>query len=167
MKITGIKLLIISGFIGALLSSLSGCALITPIENTYNISINADAKVNPDKDGRSSPVVLRVYELKSDIKFKSWDFFDLYDNDKEVLEKTFIKKQEIELNPNESRKINFVLNKKTKYVGFLVAFQDIDTAKWREVVSVEPRQPTGVPVYALQGITVNLEKNKINIESKD
>ena len=170
MKKNNIKLLLLSitVFISALfISTLSGCALVTPISNTYHIAINADAKVNPDQDGRSSPVVLRIYELASDKKFGSLDFFDLYDNDKEALEKTFIKKQEMELNPNESRKIDFVLNEKTKFIGFLVAYQDIESAKWREIVNVESRHPTGIPVYAQQGVTVNLEKNKINIESKD
>jgi len=157
------KLLLIITFA----STLFGCALVEPIPNTFNIAINADAKVNPDQDGRSSPVVLRIYELNSDKKFNSVDFFDLYDNDKDVLESTFINKQEMELNPNESRRVSFELNAKTKYVGFLVAFQDIDSAKWREAVSVESRKPTGIPVYAQQGLTVNLEKNKITIESKD
>ena len=161
MKKTGIKLLLI----GAFISTLLGCSLIKPIPNTFNIAINADSKVNPDKDGRSSPVVLRIYELKSNKIYNSLDFFDIYDNDKEVLKDEFIKKQEMELNPNESRKIDFVLNKDTKFVGFLVAYQNIDSAKWRETVSVEARKPTGIPVYALQTLTVNLEKNKINIEA--
>ena len=144
----------------------AGCALVEPIPNTFNIAINAGAKVNPDSEGRTSPVVLRVYELSSNKAFESLDFFDLYDNDKEVLEKAFVKKQEMELNPNESRQINFVLDSETKYIGFLVAFQDIDSAKWREVHSVEKRVPTGIPVYGLQGVTVNLQKNKIIIENK-
>ncbi len=146
---------------------LSGCALVQPIPNSFNIAINADAKLNPDEDGRSSPVVLRIYELSADKKFITADFFDLYDDDKAILETAFINKQEMELNPNESRKIDFVLHKKTKYIGFLVAYRDIDAAKWREVVSVESRQPTGIPVYAQQSLIVNLNKNKINLESKD
>ncbi len=144
----------------------TGCSLFQPIPNTFNIAINADAKVNPDRDGRSSPVVLRIYELASDKSFNSQEFFDLYDKDKEVLEKSFIKKQEMELNPNESRKINFVLDSKTKYIGFMVAFQDIESAKWRETIKVEKRYPTGVPVYKLQGLTVDLQKNKIIVENK-
>jgi len=158
-----IKLLLLSIFV----FTFSGCSLFKPIPNTFNIAINADAKVNPDKDGRPSPVVLRIYELNSDAIFNKSEFFDLYDNDKEILEKTFVNKQEMELNPNESRKVGFELNSKTKFVGFLVAYQDIDSAKWREVVAVEARKPTGVPVYGLQRLTVNLQKNKINIENKD
>ena len=163
MKRTGIKLIFLTIFV----SSFLGCSLVKTIPNTFNIAINADAKVNPDKDGRSSPVVLRIYELSSDKKFSNLDFFDLYDNDKEMLEKDYLNKQEMELNPNESRKVDFVLNKKTKFIGFLVAYREIDSAQWREVVAVESRKPTGIPVYSLQGLTVNLEKNKINIESKE
>ena len=145
----------------------AGCSLFKPIPNTFNISINADAKVNPDKDDRSSPVVLRIYELTDNKPFNTLDFFDIYDNDKEKLEASFITKQEMELNPNESRKIDFVLNEKTKFIGFLVAYQDIDSAKWREVVEVDSRKATGIPVYGRQGLTVNLEKNKINIVRKN
>jgi len=163
MKKSIVRLLLIAG----LVLFASGCSLIQPIPNTFNIAINADAKVNPDKDGRSSPVVLRIYELGSEKEFNSLDFFDLYDNDKEVLAKSFVKKQEMELNPNESRKIDFVLDEKTRFVGFLVAFQDLDSAKWRETVAVDSRKPTGIPVYGLQSLTVDLQKNKINVENKD
>jgi len=163
MKKTGITSLFIIGFI----ISLASCALVEPIPNTYHIAINADAQVNPDQEGRASPVVLRIYQLSSDKKFATQDFFDLYDNDKDVLENSYINKKEIELNPSESRKIHFLLDNKTRYIGFLVAYQDIDSAKWRAMVNVQARQPSGIPVYAQQGLTVNLEKNKITIESKD
>ncbi|MDH5257126.1 MAG: type VI secretion system lipoprotein TssJ [Gammaproteobacteria bacterium] len=166
MNKSSIRILLITIMV-AMVTIFSGCSLFKPIPNTFKIAINADAKVNPDKDGRPSPVVLRIYELNSDEAFKKAEFFDIYDNDKEVLDKAFVKKQEMELTPNESRKLDFVLNEKTKFIAFLVAFQDIDSSKWREIVAVEPRKPTGIPVYGLQGLTINLEKNKINIENKD
>lgn len=162
-----IKTGIIFSLVVSFILLFNGCSLFKPIPNTFNIAINANANVNPDQDGRSSPVVLRVYELASDKVFNSQDFFALYDNDQEVLEKALIRKQEMELSPNESRKLDFTLNEKTKFIGFLVAYQDIDNAKWREVVAVAPRKPTGIPVYARQGLTVNLQKNKIIIDFKD
>ena len=47
-------------------------------------AINADPSVNPDRGGRPSPIVVRVYELKSVAAFNSADFFSLFDKEQET-----------------------------------------------------------------------------------
>ena len=131
------------------------------IPDALTISINTASDLNPDSEGRSSPIVLRIYEL-SDMKvYKESDFFDIFDNDKEILGEALVNKSEMELNPNESRKIDIPLNEKTKYIGFLAAYRDIDTAKWRETMVIDAKIPTGIPVYGNRGFNVDLNKNKI------
>lgn len=135
--------------------------MFKPIPDALTISINTASDLNPDSEGRSSPIVLRIYEL-SDMKvYKESDFFDIFDNDKEILGEALVKKSEMELNPNESRKVEIQLNEKTKHIGFLAAYRDIDTAKWRETMAIDAKIPTGIPVYSIRGFNVDLNKNKI------
>ena len=145
---------------------VAGCALIKPVPDDYVISLNSSSDLNPDADGRASPLVLRIYELSDDKLFKESEFFDLYDNDTEILEKAIVNKQEIELNPNESRKLELPLADETKFIGFLAAYRDIESATWRELHDVKSQKPTGVPVFAARGLVVDLKKNKIEIASK-
>ena len=143
----------------------TSCSLFKPIPDSLTISINTAADLNPDSEGRSSPIVLRIYEL-SDIKpFKEKDFFDIFDNDKESLAESFVKLNELELNPNESQKLDIRLNSSTKYIGFLAAYRDIDAAKWREIAALTSKKPSGIPVYGTRGFTVDLNKNKIVVVS--
>jgi len=148
-----------------LLLLLSNCAMFKPIPNSLSILINTSSDLNPDSDGRSSPIVLRVYELSNDKAYKEKDFFDLFDKDKESLATALVKKSEMELNPNESRKLDITLDSKTKFIGFLAAYRDIDSAKWREVAKVIPKKPSGIPVYGKSSFTVDLNKNKIVVVS--
>ena len=143
--------------------NLQGCSLFKPVPENYILNITTSANLNPDNEGRSSPLVLRIYELKSPKPFSETDFFDIYDNDKEALGDSLLVKQEMELNPNESRKLEIVLNEKTTHIGLLAAYRDIDKAKWREVIAVNPRKPTGISIYPRRGLNINLNKNEIVI----
>ena len=148
-----------------LIALTTSCSLFKPIPDSLSISINTATDLNPDSEGRSSPIVLRIYELSDMKAFKEKDFFDIFDNDKESLTKSLVKLNEIELNPNESRKLDINLNSSTKYIGFLAAYRDIDQSKWREIAALTSQKPSGVPVYGTRGFTVDLNKNKITIVS--
>ena len=49
------------------------------------LTLAATADSNPDATGRPSPVVVRVYQLKTDVAFKGAEFFALFDDDMKVL----------------------------------------------------------------------------------
>jgi type VI secretion system protein VasD len=49
-----------------------------PREQTrLDITITAEAGVNPDDKGRAAPIMVRIYELKSEGTFESADYFSL------------------------------------------------------------------------------------------
>ena len=141
----------------------SACSMIKPIPSDITIKLTTDTQLNPDRENRSSPVVLRIYQLSSDKIFKQSDFFQIYDNDKATLADAMIKKQELELNPNESRKIDITPDAKTKFIGLLAAFQNMDNAKWQQVIKIKSHPPTGIPVYDNTVFDISLNQNKINL----
>ena len=57
-----------------------------PLEaSKLELAIVASDAVNPDEKGRSSPILVRVYELKNDAVFQESDFFTLQKQDKLTL----------------------------------------------------------------------------------
>lgn len=153
-------------FICLMLFFTSACSLIKTVPSDISLKLTTDAQLNPDRENRSSPVVLRIYQLSSAKKFKESDFFQIYDKDKATLGDAMLKKQELELNPNESRKLDIKLDAKTKYIGLLAAFQNMDNAKWQEIIKISPYPPTGIPVYGNVTYEVSLSQNKITLLNK-
>jgi type VI secretion system protein VasD len=95
--------------------------------------LQAEPDLNPDATGRASPVVLRVFELKSDAEFLSADFFALYERERESLGSSLLSRQEFVLQPGESRELFLPVPRDAAYIGVVAAFRDIRVAKWRTI----------------------------------
>lgn len=122
--------------------------------------LKADVKVgndsNPDRNGRASPVVVRVFELKSLAAFNSADFFSLYDKESETLGADLNGKEEFRLRPGETVSLNHPLKPDTKFVAALAAFRDLDKSRWRSAIEVPPKKKKVELVIAIQGKTVSV-----------
>jgi len=95
--------------------------------------LTAEADLNPDASGRASPVVVRVFELKSDAEFAAADFFALYEREKESLGSSLLSRQEYVLKPGERRELWLPVPPDTAYIGVVAAFRDIRSTRWRTV----------------------------------
>jgi type VI secretion system protein VasD len=117
------------------LCGLNGCFWGSSIVK-LNASVAVSETVNPDFGGRPSPVVVRVYQLRSLDVFKSADFFSIYDNDVATLGQTFVRRGEFEMQPGA--KLDYVeeIDPATKYIGVLAAFRDLDNARWRSYIQL-------------------------------
>jgi type VI secretion system protein VasD len=122
--------------------ALAGCAKPPPPPpppkppSTLLIRIAATAALNPDARTRPSPVVLRVYELKSTAQFESADFLSLYDKDQATLGADVVAREEMVLRPAEEKTISKPLNPDTKFVAAVAAFRELERARWRGWVPV-------------------------------
>ena len=106
-------------------------------------SLKADAAVNPDVRGRPSPVVVRVYELKSVAAFNGADFFSLFEKEAEALSGELVGREEYQLSPGESRPYQRQLQPETKFIGVVAAFRDLEGSRWRQTAPVpDKRSPT-------------------------
>src|SRR5690349_12435592 len=109
------------------------------------MTLTASADTNPDAGGRPSPVVVRVYQLKTDAAFKGAEFFALYDDDQKVLGPEMISRDEYVLAPSDKKSIDVSVSKETRFVGALAAFRDIRNAQWRGLVAA-PRSGLNVTI---------------------
>jgi type VI secretion system protein VasD len=107
------------------------------------MTVAANADVNPDASGRPSPVVVRVYQLRTDGAFKQAEFFALFDDEEKALGQELISRDEFVLAPSEKRTLDVAVADETRYVGVLAAYRDIRNAQWRALI---PAPRTGLSV---------------------
>ena len=66
------------------------------------IRIKSSPDLNPDINGRPSPIVVRIYALQSDDVFNSAGFFALYGKENTILGNTLVAREELEISPGDS-----------------------------------------------------------------
>lgn len=101
---------------------------------------------NPDPRGRPSPVVVRLYELKSTAAFDTADFFTLYDKDQATLGGDLAGKDEAALPPGGSKPFERTLQPGSRYIAVVVAFSQIERSRWRATVAIPAAQTTELSV---------------------
>ncbi len=119
-----------------ILPVLAACAAVKPPPPIIKIAINATADVNPDARKRASPVMVRLYLLKSTSAFDSSDFFSLFDRDQTILGTDLVQKEELQIHPGEQKLLQFKLPDDTKYIAIMGAFRDLEHAQWRDAKPV-------------------------------
>lgn len=133
---------------------LSGCASWFQSDITkLDLRLTAAADLNPDLSGRPSPLVVRLYELKSPAIFQNVDFFSLYEYDRESLGMDLVKTEEILMTPGQQTEIRAALSEQTNYLGVMAAYRDIERSNWRYVMPVSLRQKNAKTlIFQAQGI---------------
>lgn len=111
-------------------------------------TIQASQLLNPSSSKRPSPLLLRVYELKTAAAFNSADFMSLYQRDKAELGADLLGKEEFVLAPGESKIFAKTLALDTRFLGVVAAYRDVEHAKWRSVVPVQPGKMHNVIIRA-------------------
>jgi len=107
------------------------------LDTDLKLRFVVDDSVNPDDNKVSSPLIVRMYELKSTKAFENANFIDLYERDSEILGKTMITEQALKpIQPSENRTAKFVLSKGTKYIGLYAEFLQYENAKYKVIIPV-------------------------------
>jgi len=128
----------------ALALTLASCSSVNSkvgglldLDTDLKLRFVVDESVNPDDSKVSSPLIVRMYELKSIKAFENANFIDLYERDTEILGKTMITEQSLKpIQPSEDRTARFVLSKGTKYVGLYAEFLQYENAKYKVIIPV-------------------------------
>lgn len=130
--------------VAALLSACAGGPKPTPVAGT----IEASPLLNPSKSKRPSPLLVRVYELKSLTAFNKADFMSIYQNDQAALGTELVTRDEYMLAPGESKTFAKTVAPDVLYLGVLGAYQDLEHAGWRSSVPLKPGQKQRVVIRA-------------------
>jgi type VI secretion system protein VasD len=110
----------------------------------YEEQIRLIATLNPDLNGRPSPIVLRLMALKHPAAFENADFFSLYQRPREALAPDLITVEEQELRPGETRDLKLSVEDGTRYVGVVAAYRNLPETSWRFVIPLDVKGTTRV-----------------------
>lgn len=124
-------------------------------ETATTMTLRAAADVNPNDADRPSPVVVRVYQLRTGAAFDAATFRDLYADDAGVLGRELITRDEYILRPGEARTLDVALSSEARVIGALAAFQELSTAVWRSSIEA----PRG-------GLVVRVERSRVVIAAE-
>lgn len=144
---------------------LAACAAKPPKPTPTRARLVATEQVNPDVSGRASPIVVRLFQLRSEGEFADAEFFALYEKEKEVLGESLVSREEYVLAPGETRDIQISLNAQTRYLGVLAAYRDIRAAQWRAVTRAPEKKLTDL--LGKDGVTITLDKDTVALSVKD
>ena len=145
------------------LGALAGCKSPPPKPpappTVVQATLAADAGVNPDSRGRPSPIVVRVFELKTLAAFDGADFFSLWDREKETLGEDLVAREEFQLRPGEQKKFERTVAPETRHIGVIAAYRDLERARWRGAYAVVPHT-TQAPAISLDARNVSVSAGK-------
>lgn len=135
----------------AALALLAGCAgapkpVVTPVSG----AIEASPQLNPSVSRVPSPLLLRVYELKTAAAFNSADFMSLYQADQATLGADVVAREEMMLKPGQTVPIRKVLGAETRFIGVVGAYRSLERANWRAIVAVQPGKPQILTIRAAE-----------------
>ncbi len=118
-----------------LVAMLAGCA-----KPKVEMGVASQPNVNPDHSGRPSPVIMKMYELTSDMAFKQGDFIALFENPVQTLGQDLVAADELVFVPGEARTVVYQPNERTKFVGILLGFRQMERANWRVIKPVNAEE---------------------------
>ena len=132
------------------LSACGGGGPPKPTPTKASIVVAAD--VNPEPNGRASPIVVRLYQLKEEGAFNNASYFALYDKEQETLGASLISREEYELKPGETRTLDLKVPPEAHFLGVMAGYRDINNAKWRTLL------PAGA---SLKKVTLSVGKSEV------
>jgi type VI secretion system protein VasD len=130
----------------AALLQIGGCASTATSPTSVSARVAAETNANQDSSGRSLPIVVRLYELKSAGSFQSADFYSLYNQDREVLGDDLLARDELNLQPGDWHEIKRPTDPAANFLGVIGAFREIDVANWRAIHHLKPNEENSVVV---------------------
>jgi len=123
---------------------------------TIEPRIVASSDINPGAQQHPSPVVVRVYELKSAAIFDRAAFFPLFDSEKETLGADLLAREEFIVQPGgivyAPKRIP---DAAATVLGVVAAFQSLNSATWRSSVPIKPNVDNRYTIH-LDGTSVTL-----------
>ncbi len=134
---------------------LAGCA-----KPSLDLRLASQPNVNPDHSGRPSPVLVKVYELRTDVAFKQADFASLFERPVPTLGADLIAADELVMIPGEARKVSYKPTPDTRFVGIVAGFRQLERAQWRTLRSIEAEGKTVLAIELNDASILVIPDNK-------
>lgn len=120
--------------------ALAGCQWLVSDVTKLDLRLIAKGDLNLDDNGRPSPLVVRIIELRSAQSFDSADFFSLFTSEQATLGSDWVASEEVELKPGDIKDLKIALQAESQLIAVLAAYRRLDQAKWRLVLPLQPAE---------------------------
>jgi type VI secretion system protein VasD len=114
------------------------------------LNIYAADNVNPNDQGKPRPVVVRLYQLKTDVRLANAQYDDVLLKDKETLGEDLMKMDEVEVFPNDLVQVKFERIKEASALGGVALFHNPKGQSWKTFYAF-PLMPGEVACGGRQG----------------
>ena len=111
-----------------------------PPPTTIQLTVVGAKALNPDPNGRPSPVMLRLYQLGPSDAFANADFFQVIDQDKATLGPTLLDRQELAVPPDSRQTVTVQPKPDAKTLAVAAAFRAYEEAGWRAMQPIQPNK---------------------------
>ena len=125
---------------------------------TVELTVVGGPALNPNAQGRPSPVVVRIFDLAATGAFEAAKFETLFEHS-DSLKRDLLAQEEFVLRPGDIQERNRDLKANVYALGVAAAFRDMDHAVWQLTVPLKP----GIRNFLL----VHVDQNRIRLETID
>jgi len=123
----------------------AGCAATaSKLAVPYEIRFHAAPDVNPDANGRPSPIQLTLYELKAPGAFQAADYFSLQGNARETLGADLLEVQRVTLRPGQQLELERPGHVEARALGIVAGYRDLDASNWRLLLDLPESRSTNI-----------------------
>lgn len=120
------------------LGCLAGCAgLKTQVAPPYDLDIRVAADANHTADGAAAPILIALYELKSESNFSHSDYPSLQDDEKNALGEDWISGEQLILRPGGQRRLRRPGNAQARWLGVAVGYRE-QNKPWKTTIALPP-----------------------------
>ena len=127
----------------------------TPVE----LTVVGGPGLNPNAQGRASPVVVRIFELTDTQRFESADYAALFEHPGESLQHDVASQEEFVLRPGDIHERNRSAPSPVLTLGVAAAFRDLEHSVWRLTVPLKPGERNFV--------LIDVDQNTIRLVTLD
>jgi type VI secretion system protein VasD len=105
---------------------------------SVELTVVGGPDLNPNTQGRASPVVVRIFDLTTSGGFESADYQALFEHASDALKQDLVAQDEFVLRPGDIQERNRSLQPQVQVLGVAAAFRDQTQAVWHLTVPLRP-----------------------------
>lgn len=148
-------ILVVLGCAQATLADSPGASVATTLE----LTVVGGPTLNPNSEGRPSPVVVRIFDLAATGAFQSADYAGLFEQPGDALKREVLAQEELVLRPGDIQERSRTLAPQVQALGIAAGFRDLGHAVWRLTVPLK----AGRRNFLL----IDLDRDTVRLDTSD
>jgi len=131
----------------------------TSAATTLELTVVGGPALNPNNEGRPSPVVVRIFDLAAVGAFQAADYAGLFEQPGDALKREVLAQEELVLRPGDIQERSRTLVPQVRALGIAAGFRDLEHAVWRLAVPLKAGQRNFV--------LIDLDRDTVRLDTSD